>query len=138
MQVPGSTDHHILVVEDNAIHQKLTSLMLERMGLSHVIAYNGQEALDIVHRGATNPSLILMDCVMPVMCGFEATKRIRAWENETGRQRLPIIATTASVFQTDQDLCMAAGMDDFLAKPILLPSLKAILAKWLPDHLICK
>lgn len=67
---------------------------------------------------------------MPVMDGFAATGSIRQWEGRTGRPRLPIVALTASVFDDDRERCLAAGMDDFLAKPVSFPALQAVIGKW--------
>jgi CheY-like chemotaxis protein len=75
--------------------------------------------------------LILMDCQMPVMSGFEATERIRTWELEQGSARLPIVALTAGAFEGDRDHCLKAGMDDFVTKPVDFVLLPSVIAKWL-------
>lgn len=107
----------ILVVEDNLINQKVASLLLKKEGFGVVIANNGQEAVDMIKADTTDYELILMDCMMPVMDGFAATRAIREWEQQQDRARLPMIALTASVFVEDIDKCYAAGMDDYVAKP---------------------
>ena len=84
-------------------------------------------------KAGSDTALILMDCQMPVMDGLEATRRIRAWERDNAKPRLPIIALTASAFEEDRDRCLAAGMDDFLTKPLVLRDLAAALEAWLGD-----
>ncbi|MUK62028.1 response regulator [Aliivibrio fischeri] len=107
----------VLVVEDNAINQKVASLLLKKAGFSVEIANNGQEALDMVMAQTSSYSLVLMDCMMPIMDGFAATEAIRKWEENQEKKRLPIIALTASVFVEDIDKCYQSGMDDYVAKP---------------------
>ncbi|MUK46297.1 response regulator [Aliivibrio fischeri] len=107
----------VLVVEDNAINQKVASLLLKKAGFSVEIANNGQEALDMVMSKTSPYSLVLMDCMMPIMDGFAATEAIRKWEENQEKKRLPIIALTASVFVEDIDKCYQSGMDDYVAKP---------------------
>ena len=103
----------ILVAEDNLVNQQVTQGLLECMGLTCILVGNGQQALDVMQNVAVD--LILMDCHMPVLDGYETTMKIRADESE---YRLPIIALTANALQDDADKCMAAGMDAFLTKPI--------------------
>lgn len=119
----------VLVVEDNAINRKVAEAMLKRHGMESIGVENGQEALDLL-QGGECPSLVLMDMQMPVMDGLTATRHIRAWERETGRARLPIIALTANAFAEDDRRCREAGMDDFLTKPLNLDALRAAVAKW--------
>ncbi|MBX9917792.1 MAG: response regulator, partial [Nitrosomonas sp.] len=76
------------------------------------------------------PALVLMDCEMPVMNGYQATEKIRQWERETGNTHLPIIALTANAFEDNRQRCFAAGMDDFLAKPVNMNLLVVTLNKW--------
>ena len=119
----------ILVVEDNLINQKVASLLLTKEGFRVDLANDGQEALDMIKAQTTAYSLILMDCMMPVMDGFAATEAIREWEQDQTQKRLPIIALTASVFVEDIDKCYQSGMDDYVAKPfkkeIILEKLEA-------------
>lgn len=98
------------------------------MGFTCDIAENGQQALDAVK---DNPYLmVFMDCQMPVMDGYEATRQIRRWLD--GRP-LPIIAVTANAMEGDREKCLSAGMDDYLAKPLRRDSLESTITRWLPD-----
>ena len=123
----------VLLVEDTLINQKVTKMMLQKLGIVVTIADNGQIAVDLCKEQGFN--LILMDCQMPVLDGFDATKIIR--DNETAGQHTPIIALTANVLQTEKDKCFAAGMDDFIAKPVSKQVLTLMLQKhlspWLAD-----
>lgn len=119
----------ILVVEDNLINQKVASLLLAKEGYIVALANDGKEAVDMVKAQSSVYSLILMDCMMPIMDGFAATEAIREWEQDQTQKRLPIIALTASVFVEDIDKCYQSGMDDYVAKPfkkeIILEKLEA-------------
>ena len=115
----------ILLVEDNAVNRKLATMLLRKRGIEVDPAVNGVEALELWERGGH--ALILMDCHMPEMDGYEATRRIRAREISEGRARIPIIALTANVLDEDRELCLRAGMDNFLSKPIELPRLDQLL-----------
>jgi two-component system, sensor histidine kinase and response regulator len=117
---------HILVVEDNAVNQKVTTMMLARLGYSAEIAPNGKEALRAVSAGRYDA--ILMDCQMPEMDGYQATREIR---RHHALARLPIIAMTAGAMQGHREHCLAAGMDDYLAKPVQPAALADILDRWL-------
>lgn len=117
----------ILLVEDNRVNQKVAMGMLRKLGLNCEVAQNGLEALDLI--GKHSFDLILMDCQMPEMDGFEATKRIRAGEDIY--HRLPIIALTANAMKGDREKCLAAGMDDFLSKPVRLEEMKMVLLRYL-------
>ena len=123
----------VLLVEDNLINQKVAQLQLGKLGYALRIVGNGQEAVDAVQaawRGDV-PALaaVLMDCQMPVLDGFEATKVIRL--HELARVgRIPIIAMTANAMEGDRQRCLAAGMDDYLSKPINPVQLRELLAKW--------
>ncbi len=117
----------ILVAEDNLVNQKVAVRMLDKLGYRCDIAGNGNEVLEAVK--VSPYDLILMDCQMPGMDGFEATRIIRELES---KGHLPVIAMTASTMDEDRKLCLAAGMDDYLTKPITLPELEATLEKWLP------
>jgi two-component system, sensor histidine kinase and response regulator len=122
---------HVLLVEDSPINQRLATAMLRKFGLSVSLAAHGGEAVERVREQAFD--LVLMDCQMPVMDGFEATRRIRAWEHAggPGRPALPIVALTANAMAGDREACVAAGMSDYLAKPIT----GARLAEMLSRHL---
>ncbi len=120
-------DSKILVVEDNEINIKLIKKILENNGLSCDIAVNGQEAVDAFK--AKDYDLIFMDCQMPVLSGYEATKAIRKIEN--GQKHTPIVAMTANVLAKDEQVCLDAGMDEFIGKPINLDCLFNIIHKHL-------
>ncbi|MCG6228965.1 ATP-binding protein [Vibrio furnissii] len=111
-----ATNPRILIVEDNLMNQKIATFFLEKAGLAYVIVSNGQEAVDIVTQGGQF-SAVLMDCMMPVMDGFTATRKIREWESAQGLKNIPIIALTASVLDEDIAHCFEAGMDAYLPKP---------------------
>lgn len=124
---PAHTDFRILLVEDNTINQKVGRLMLKNLGYRADVASNGIEALAAI--SATSYDLVLMDCLMPEMDGFEATRRIRS-QSGFGSQ-VPIIAMTANAFAEDRDTCLAAGMTDYLAKPVRQAELQEKLEFWL-------
>jgi two-component system sensor histidine kinase/response regulator len=137
----------VLVVEDNLVNQKLAVRMVEKLGYQPDVVDNGQEALTALKE--SDYAAILMDCQMPIMDGFETTKNIREREAlaasggpqaEAGPQlgiessslpHMPIIAVTANAMQGDRERCLAAGMDDYLSKPIKLDELRAALARWI-------
>jgi signal transduction histidine kinase/CheY-like chemotaxis protein/HPt (histidine-containing phosphotransfer) domain-containing protein len=107
---------HVLLAEDNPVNQRLAASLLERRGHKVRIAANGREALTAV---ATGPfDVVLMDVQMPEMGGFEATAAIRALEIERGSTRLPIVAMTAHAMKGDRERCLAAGMDEYITKPL--------------------
>ena len=116
-----------LVVEDNAVNQEMARAMLDMLGFDVVTASNGHEG---VLAAAADPDLdlILMDCQMPVMDGLAAARAIRAAERD-GR-RVPIVALTGNAMPGDREACVAAGMDDYLAKPFSLTALRGILDRW--------
>lgn len=126
----GERRGHVLIVEDNATNRKVVESMLKKLDIQCQSVENGQEAVSFITRGESVDA-VLMDCQMPVMDGFEATRAIRQWEQEAGLPRLPIIALTAGAFAADRQDCSDAGMDDFLAKPLSLKALEAVLDKWL-------
>ncbi len=109
---------HVLLVEDGRVNQRVAITLLEKRGHSVDLAVNGREAIDALYGDdAADFNVILMDMEMPVMDGLEATREIRAREKSSGRH-LPIVAMTANAMKRDRELCIEAGMDDFLAKPI--------------------
>jgi PAS domain S-box-containing protein len=123
---PSAADERILVVEDNQVNQLVARAMLERMGHRVDVACDGLEA--VAMWGARDYAAIFMDCQMPKLDGYAASKRIRALE--AGASRVPIIAITANVMTGDRERCTASGMDDYLPKPIKLEALRAALARW--------
>jgi signal transduction histidine kinase/HPt (histidine-containing phosphotransfer) domain-containing protein/ActR/RegA family two-component response regulator len=120
----------VLLVEDNPTNQIVAMAMLHKLGLTCELAVNGALAVEFVKNKPFD--VILMDCHMPVMDGFEATTRIRGLPNERAA-RLPIIALTANTLQGSEQAALAVGMNSFLAKPYLLAALRAELARWLPE-----
>ncbi|BFZ55820.1 hypothetical protein PYCC9005_002861 [Savitreella phatthalungensis] len=124
-------DFNVLLVEDNKINQKIARKVLEKIGLRCDIRENGQECLDYLESQVSRlPSLILMDCQMPVMDGYDATRRIRKHPNRSIRS-LPIVAMTASAIRGDRERCIDAGMQDYVSKPVNLNLLSATLRKYL-------
>jgi CheY-like chemotaxis protein len=119
----------ILAAEDNAVNRKLITRLLEKAGFRVDVVDNGLQAVEAAARVAYDA--VFMDCQMPEMDGFEATEAIRAAEAGTTRH-VPIIALTASVMKADRERCLAAGMDDYLSKPINPGALSEILERWIP------
>jgi signal transduction histidine kinase/CheY-like chemotaxis protein len=120
----------ILLVEDNLANQEVTRAMLSVFGCEVDVAENGQEGLDAI--AVREYDLVLMDCHMPVMDGYAATRALRAREKEMGGKHLSVVALTAAAMQGDQDLCLAAGMDDYLTKPFTIRKLGEKISKWIP------
>ncbi|MEI6556997.1 MAG: response regulator [Rhodospirillaceae bacterium] len=119
----------VLVAEDNAINRRVISMQLATMGLAVDMANDGKQALEAI--GTKDYVLLLTDCHMPEMDGFELTRRIRERERATGR-RLPIVAITANAFEGEAERFRIAGMDDYLCKPLQLSKLQATVERWLP------
>ena len=115
----------VLVAEDNLVNQKVITRQLERWGVSYRLAANGHQVLEWLEKERFD--LILMDCQMPDMDGFEATRRIRAQEATV---HIPIIALTANALPEDRETCLQAGMDDYLPKPFKPEALRAMLERW--------
>ena len=122
----------ILIAEDNQINQVLAQQILKRLGLQSEIAHNGREALARLETESFDA--VLMDCQMPEMDGFEATRAIRENEHKLGRKRMPIIAMTANAMDSDRERCLAEGMDDYVAKPFTAVKLGEALTRWLVQH----
>jgi len=119
----------VLVVDDNAVNRKVAEKLLGRLGLRAVCIENGQQCLDTIIDGM-RPALILMDVQMPVMDGLDATRRIRAWELQMGEAPVPIVALTGGAFEDDIQRCLAAGMNDFLPKPLDVSRLEETVIRW--------
>ncbi len=120
----------VLLVEDNPVNQKLAIALLKRLGHRIDLACNGKEAVDAAAKRRYD--VVLMDCQMPEMDGFEATRQIRS--SELKGQRTPIIAMTANALDGDRERCIACGMDDYVTKPIRQAKLSEAIARALPAH----
>jgi two-component system, sensor histidine kinase and response regulator len=129
----------VLMAEDNGVNQVVARNMLKVMGCTFEVVPNGQEAFEAVKKGGYD--IVLMDCQMPVMDGYDATRAIRAWEatrsaQDSGHLPIPIVALTANALVGDAETCLAAGMNDHLAKPYSRKQLTSAMARWLPPHLV--
>jgi signal transduction histidine kinase/ActR/RegA family two-component response regulator len=122
---------NILLVEDNVVNQKVVLRQLQRLGYTAALAANGREAIEATRRYHYN--LILMDCQMPEVDGFEATRLIREAEAPVALHT-PIIAMTANAMAGDREACLAAGMDDYLAKPLHIKDLQVMVERWQGSH----
>ena len=129
-QTIAGIDAHILLAEDNPVNQAVTSHMLEQLGCRVQVVDNGREALDTFVQEYYD--LMLMDCHMPEMDGFEAAAAIRRHErNQSAKRHTPIIALTADVMKGVQEQCLEHGMDDYLSKPFTLTQLQTVLRRWI-------
>ncbi|MCK4833741.1 MAG: response regulator, partial [Gammaproteobacteria bacterium] len=128
--VPLQLNAKVLLVEDNPINQMVAKKMLQKVGLKAVLANHGVEALKLL--GEQSFDLVLMDCQMPEMDGFDATREIRKLDIRTlDGEPLPVIAMTANVMSGDRERCLDVGMDDYIGKPVRRDHLDAVLRKWL-------
>jgi CheY-like chemotaxis protein len=129
------TRSRVLLVEDNPVNQLVASRLLKTLGIDAQIADNGERAVQMIQRQAFD--LVLMDCQMPEMDGYEATQAVRVWEQRSAaatKRRLPVVALTANALAGDRERCVAAGMDGYLSKPITRDALSALVRQWLtPD-----
>lgn len=121
----------VLIAEDNEVNQKVISNILIKKGIEFKVVCNGEEALKVYQDEKFD--LILMDCQMPIMDGFEATEKIRELEKNTNSKRVPIIALTANAMKGDREKCIGKGMDDFLSKPFRMNELLEIIGTWSTD-----
>ena len=128
-QTTQSLSGHVLLAEDNPVNQEIALLMLETLGCSVTVAQNGREVVDQAQ--TTTYDLILMDCQMPELDGFEATRLIREWEQSNSRIATPIVALTAHATSGDREQCLAAGMNEYISKPFSMERLQAVLRSWL-------
>jgi CheY-like chemotaxis protein len=117
----------VLVVEDNHVNQRIARLQLQELGCRVHVVNNGREALYATMR--TDYDLVLMDCAMPLMDGYEATCKIRKQDALTGRHTV-IVALTAHAMQGDREKCLSSGMDDYLSKPAGIEQLRETLQRW--------
>ena len=118
----------VLLAEDNLVNQKVALVMLRKFGIEADVVASGIEALDALL--GVSYDLVLMDCQMPLMDGYEATRRIR--ERERGSRRIPVVAMTANAMVGDRERCLDAGMDDHIPKPVRVDTLQRALSRWLP------
>lgn len=133
-QIISIPNAHLLVAEDNLVNQVFIREILEDMQANFTIVPDGKQALEAIKNNRF--SLVLMDCLMPQMDGFEATGAIRDYESGAEMKPTPIIALTANAMKGDREKCLDAGMDDYLTKPVRSKEIKQMIAKWLPDELI--
>jgi two-component system, sensor histidine kinase len=127
----ASTGWRILVVEDNPVNQVVAVRALRTLGYSSEVASTGKAALEAIQAGGFD--LILMDCQMPGMDGYETTEEIR--RRQTGGHRIPIVAMTANSIDGDRERCAAAGMDDYVSKPFRIGALQSVLCRWLSSDM---
>jgi len=116
----------ILVAEDNPVNQRVAKLQVQRLGFEVDVVENGAAALTALEQ--RDYSMVLMDCQMPQMDGYEATRELRRRQN--GSRRVPVVAMTANAFAADREACLQAGMDDYLSKPVELRALEEVLQRW--------
>jgi len=124
-------DNTILLVEDNPTNLKVMQGLLKVLGVDFSTANNGKQAVTMLEEHSSAFDLVLMDCEMPVMDGYQATEKWRQIEEGHGLSRKPIIALTAHAVETYKKRCFESGMDDHLSKPVSLAQLKETLQKWL-------
>jgi CheY-like chemotaxis protein len=129
-QTMGSA--RVLLAEDNLVNQKVAVAMLRKLGCTTDVASNGQEAIDAL--GQHRYDLVLMDCQMPIIDGFEATRRIRSGASGSAAQEVPIVALTAHAMRGDREACLASGMDDYVVKPLDMARLQEVISVWLQQR----
>ena len=128
-QVTGTA--RALVVEDNLVNQKVTEALLRKFGFQTECVTNGTDAVRRIKNDHEGYDVILMDCQMPVMDGYDATRMIRDWEQGNGQSGVPIIALTADVSEDTEKACKEAGMNDYLTKPVRRDTLREVLSRWI-------
>lgn len=119
------------MVEDNPVNQRVALALLKRLGFDTEAVTNGKEALNKVRRSHQTYDVILMDCQMPVMDGYETTRYIREWEVGSSMARTPVIALTADVLPDTKRNCIESGMNDYLSKPVRKENLRNVIARWI-------
>jgi CheY-like chemotaxis protein len=128
--IAAARQKRILVAEDNSVNQLLAVTLLRKMGHSTHAVANGREAIDAL--SSASYDLVLMDCQMPEMDGYQATREIRIREKETG-SHIPIVALTANAMTVDRIKCLECGMDDHVSKPLKKARLFEVIARWCPE-----
>jgi len=128
-RVPSKPDVRILLAEDNFTNQVVTQALLGKLGFQAQIVTNGTEVIEALQKASWD--IVLMDCEMPGMDGYEATRRIRSRQAVTQNPEIPIVALTAHALTGDRERCLQAGMDDYISKPVDPKRLAEVLAKWL-------
>lgn len=126
--IPETTVRHILTAEDNPVNQMLACAVLDKLGYTVDVVETGAKAVKAAHTGTYD--LVLMDCLMPEMDGYEATRIIRQAETG-GERRIPIVAMTANAMEGNREACLASGMDDYITKPVDIALLQKVLNRWL-------
>jgi CheY-like chemotaxis protein len=121
---------HVLLAEDTPTNQEVTRAMLRQLGCLVTVVSDGRQAVESFRH--KTPDIILMDCQMPEMDGFEATRHIREIEQAEGRPPTPIVAVTAGILRDERTACLASGMNDFLPKPFRRADLAEALLRWRP------
>ncbi len=120
----------ILLAEDNEVNQKIALHFLEKkLGYSTDTACNGKEAIDLLT--SSDYDMVLMDCQMPIMDGYETTQAIRDENSNVRNSKIPIIAMTANAMKGDREKCLEAGMDDYITKPIKIKELQSVIGRWI-------
>jgi CheY-like chemotaxis protein len=120
----------VLIAEDDDVNAVIATAYLEHMGAAAERVKDGRQAVRQALRDVDRPDLVLMDCRMPGMDGMAATREIRAQERTLGLRRLPVIALTATTSDINRQLCLNAGMDDFMSKPYTREDLEQVLKRW--------
>jgi PAS domain S-box-containing protein len=123
----------VLVAEDNQVNQKVASVLLKKLGCTVKMVADGRKAVDAIEADEEGFDIILMDCQMPEMDGYEATREIRKRDEQQGRKRNLIVAMTAKAMQGDREACLLAGMDDYIPKPVVAKKLREVLALYCSD-----
>lgn len=131
----NASDYRLLLVEDNHINQQVAMSLLEDLNLTCDVVENGAEAVKQLSKATDDAGyhLILMDCQMPIMDGYEATRSIRRGDAGSTYQDIPIIAMTANAMKGDKEKCLMAGMNDYLSKPIDPIQMETTINKWLEE-----
>ncbi|MDJ0918941.1 MAG: response regulator [Woeseiaceae bacterium] len=127
----GLLEANVLLVEDNLVNQEVASAMLKMLGCRITSAMNGKEAVELLIDQDQSFDIVLMDCQMPEMDGFSATRAVREHERNTGKTTQSIVALTANALTGDRERCLEAGMNDYLSKPFTMPALREIIARQL-------